>query len=130
MKFGLIPPYAMGPVEEPEYAAEFAQLAEGLGFESLWTVEHHVMPVDYDSPYPYDPSGRTPFGAHVPVERAKRSSPSTSPEPFEDVTVVDGQQSSTLQFRCATILARSITAGTEAGRFREGPRARNRLSLQ
>ena len=66
VKFGVIPPYGRGPVEEPEYAADFARLVEDLGFESIWTVEHHVMPVDYDSAYPYDPSGRTPFTPHVP----------------------------------------------------------------
>ena len=66
MKFGVIPPYGSAPIESPDYAVAFARMVEELGFESIWTVEHHVMPVDYDSVYPYDPSGRTPFTPHVP----------------------------------------------------------------
>lgn len=66
MKFGVIPPYGSAPIESPDYAVAFARMVEELGFESLWTVEHHVMPVDYESVYPYDASGRTPFTPHVP----------------------------------------------------------------
>lgn len=66
MKFGVIPPYGVAPVENPEFAAAFAQMAEEYGFESLWVVEHVVMLVDYSSVYPYDPSGRSPFRAETP----------------------------------------------------------------
>ncbi|MFN8544426.1 MAG: LLM class F420-dependent oxidoreductase [Candidatus Binatia bacterium] len=66
MKFGVIPPYGLAPVESPEFAVAFAQAAEEQGFESLWVVEHVVMMVDYASVYPYDPSGRSPFTATVP----------------------------------------------------------------
>lgn len=65
MKFGVIPPYGLGPVEDPAYAVAFARLAEEFGFESLWVVEHVVMAVEYRSVYPYDPSGRSPFTAEV-----------------------------------------------------------------
>ena len=65
MKFGLTAPYQMGPIEDGEYAVRFAQLAEELGFESVWVVEHVVMCVEYASVYPYDPSGRSPFAAEV-----------------------------------------------------------------
>lgn len=65
MKFGVIPPYGVGPVETGEFAAGFARLAEDHGFESLWVVEHVVMPVEYSSVYPYDPSGRSPFNAET-----------------------------------------------------------------
>lgn len=65
MKFGLTAPYQMGPIEDGEYAARFAQVAEELGFESVWVVEHAVMCVEYASVYPYDPSGRSPFAAEV-----------------------------------------------------------------
>ena len=58
-------PYQLGPLEEGGYAVAFAQLAEELGFESLWVVEHAVMCVDYQSSYPYDPSGRSPFSSEV-----------------------------------------------------------------
>jgi probable F420-dependent oxidoreductase len=61
VKFGIIPGYRIAPVETPAYATGFARLAEKLGFESLWPVEHVVMPADYTSRYPYDPSGRMPI---------------------------------------------------------------------
>ncbi len=65
MKFGIIPPYGLAPIEDPQFASEFARLAEDAGFESIWVVEHVVMPLQYDSVYPYDPSGRSPFHARV-----------------------------------------------------------------
>jgi probable F420-dependent oxidoreductase len=65
MKFGVIPPYGIGPVESPDFAVAFARLAEAHGFESLWVVEHVVMATEYRSVYPYDPSGRSPFTAEV-----------------------------------------------------------------
>lgn len=65
MKFGIIAPYAVGPVEDGRFAVAFARLAEELGFESIWVVEHVVMKVEYRSVYPYDPSGRSPFTAEV-----------------------------------------------------------------
>lgn len=59
MDFGII--FAnTGPFAEPEAAATFAVQAEEAGFESLWTVEHVVVPAGYESTYPYDPSGRMP----------------------------------------------------------------------
>ena len=61
MKFGLIPAYGFAPVETPASATGLARLAEELGFESLWPVEHVVMPAGYSSTYPYDPSGRMPI---------------------------------------------------------------------
>jgi probable F420-dependent oxidoreductase len=65
MKFGVIPPYGIAALETGAYAAEFARLAERSGFESIWVVEHVVMPRAYRSVYPYDPSGRSPFTAEV-----------------------------------------------------------------
>ncbi len=61
MKFGIIPGYQLAPVESPDYAAGLGRLAEELGFESIWPVEHVVMPASYASRYPYDPSGRMPI---------------------------------------------------------------------
>jgi probable F420-dependent oxidoreductase len=61
MKFGII--FAnTGPFANGDAAAEMAVAAEEAGFESLWTVEHVVVPSGYDSPYPYDPSGKMPGG--------------------------------------------------------------------
>ncbi len=48
-------------------AAALARLAEDLGFESLWTVEHVVVPVGYQSTYPYSPSGRMAGGEDSPI---------------------------------------------------------------
>jgi len=61
MKFGIIPAYMAARVETAEYATGFSRLAEELGFESLWPVEHVVMPAEYESRYPYHPSGRMPI---------------------------------------------------------------------
>ena len=44
-----------------------AQGAEAAGFESLWTVEHVVVPEGYESTYPYDPSGKMPGGERSPI---------------------------------------------------------------
>ena len=44
-------------------AVQLARLAEELGFESLWTVEHVVVPSGYESKYPYDRSGKMAGGA-------------------------------------------------------------------
>ena len=57
MDFGII--FAnVGPAVQPEHAAALAQLAEENGFDSLWTVEHVLVPADYESEYPYSPTGR------------------------------------------------------------------------
>src|SRR5690348_5675315 len=56
-----------GPSSEPEYAIAVAQLAEELGFESIWTVEHVVVPSGYQSQYPYSDNGRMPGGEDVPI---------------------------------------------------------------
>ena len=56
-----------GPFTEPEAATTFARAAEAAGFESLWTVEHVVVPEGYESTYPYDPSGKMPGGERSPI---------------------------------------------------------------
>jgi probable F420-dependent oxidoreductase len=61
MKFGLR--YCnTGPYADPNQAVLLAQRAEAAGFESLWTVEHTVIPAGYASQYPYDPSGKMAGG--------------------------------------------------------------------
>ena len=61
MKFGLR--YAsLGRYANGEAAVALAQAAEAAGFESIWTVEHVVVPRDYQSRYPYSPSGRMGSG--------------------------------------------------------------------
>lgn len=56
MKIGLIP-VNIG-VQSAEQVAGIAQLAESLGYESVWTFEHTIVPVDYASKYPYNDSGK------------------------------------------------------------------------
>jgi probable F420-dependent oxidoreductase len=45
---------------QPEAAKAIGQAAEAAGFDSIWTVEHVLVPAAYESTYPYDPSGRMP----------------------------------------------------------------------
>lgn len=59
MEFGLMFANA-GPFGLPDLARSLAQSAEACGFESLWTVEHVVVPAGYQSRYPYAASGRMP----------------------------------------------------------------------
>ena len=56
MKFGLIP-VNIG-VDSAEQLVGLARLAESSGFESVWTFEHVMVPVDYQSKYPYNDSGK------------------------------------------------------------------------
>jgi probable F420-dependent oxidoreductase len=49
-----------GPFCSPDLLAHFAQTAERCGFESLWTVEHVVLPQNFKSPYPYSRDGKIP----------------------------------------------------------------------
>ncbi len=66
MKFGIA--FAnVGPNADPAAAVAFAQAAEDAGFESLWTVEHVVVPAGYQSTYPYDRSGRMPGPEDSPM---------------------------------------------------------------
>jgi probable F420-dependent oxidoreductase len=59
MDFGLV--FAnTGPFANGDNAAAFALAAEAAGFESLWTVEHVVVPSGYQSTYPYSPTGKMP----------------------------------------------------------------------
>jgi probable F420-dependent oxidoreductase len=52
---------------EPEHAAGLARHAEAAGYESLWAVQHVVVPVQHDSRYPYSDSGTIPGGPFVAV---------------------------------------------------------------
>lgn len=61
MKFGLIF-VNTGMGSTPAGARALAQNAEAAGFESLWTVEHVVVPSGYESKYPYDKSGKMAGG--------------------------------------------------------------------
>jgi len=66
MKFGLAFANTMGWAE-PAGAIAAARAAEAAGFESMWTVEHVIFPDDYQSAYPYSPTGKMPGGASTPI---------------------------------------------------------------
>ena len=66
MKFGLMFANA-GPFGLPDLAALLAQTAEACGYESLWTVEHVVVPAGYQSKYPYAAGGRMPGPDEIPI---------------------------------------------------------------
>jgi probable F420-dependent oxidoreductase len=62
MKFGLR--YCnTGRYVDPGKAIELVQAGEQAGFESAWTVEHTVVPGNYESAYPYSPDGKMAGGA-------------------------------------------------------------------
>ncbi len=56
MKIGLIP-VNVG-VQTPQAIVAVAQKAEEVGVESLWTFEHAIVPLDYQSKYPYSADGK------------------------------------------------------------------------
>ena len=56
-----------GPATRPAYAVRFARAAEAAGFQSLWTVEHVIWPTEYDSVYPYHPSGKMAGHPSIPL---------------------------------------------------------------
>jgi probable F420-dependent oxidoreductase len=50
----------------PERIAANIRKAEEAGFESAWIGEHLILPVKYESKYPYSPDGRFPAPPDVP----------------------------------------------------------------
>ncbi|MCP3856971.1 MAG: LLM class F420-dependent oxidoreductase [Actinomycetia bacterium] len=57
MHFGLR--YAnIGPLSGRVPSLEITRFAEEAGFESIWTIEHVVIPAGYQSAYPYSDDGR------------------------------------------------------------------------
>ncbi len=65
MKAGII--FAnSGKFSQPELFAQLALDCERLGFESLWTVEHVVIPQPH-MPYPGSKDGQMPGGDEVPI---------------------------------------------------------------
>jgi probable F420-dependent oxidoreductase len=64
MKLGLIP-VNIG-ITDPAQMIGLAQLAESAGFESLWTFEHVIVPLDYQSKYPYNDSGKMAVEPETP----------------------------------------------------------------
>jgi probable F420-dependent oxidoreductase len=66
MKFGIM--FAnTGPFVQPEGLTLLAPTAEEVGVESLWTVEHVVVPMGYQSTYPYSRDGKMPGSEEAPI---------------------------------------------------------------
>ncbi len=66
MKFG-IHFVNVGPFQFPDHLENLARSAEEAGFESLFSVEHVVVPKGYTSEYPYSESGRMPGNEDSPI---------------------------------------------------------------
>lgn len=60
MKLGIVPINVGGP-ELVERLLPLASYAESAGIESVWTFEHVMVPMDYDSKYPYAKTGKMPI---------------------------------------------------------------------
>ena len=65
MKIGIIP-VNIG-ISDAEHMVGLAQLAEAHGVESVWTFEHVIVPLDYQSKYPYAPSGKMAVAPETPL---------------------------------------------------------------
>lgn len=59
MKFGLFFANA-GPFARPDTFEALVRSADENGIESIWAVEHVVVPVGYESRYPYSADGKMP----------------------------------------------------------------------
>lgn len=57
----------VGRFTDPGAALELARSAEAAGFDSLWTIEHVVLPTRYEPLYPETPDGRFPFDVAEPI---------------------------------------------------------------
>jgi probable F420-dependent oxidoreductase len=62
MKLGVLPVLRGRGTADPAAMTAFVRTLEDLGCESVWAVEHVVVPSAYASRYPYDPSGRMNLG--------------------------------------------------------------------
>ena len=51
-----------GRYADPAAAVELLQAGEEAGFESVWAVEHAIVPKGYESAYPYSPDGKMAGG--------------------------------------------------------------------
>ena len=57
----------VGPFADPEPFGHLVTTAEKNGYESVWTIEHVVIPVGYQARYPYAPSGKIPLPPDTPM---------------------------------------------------------------
>ncbi len=57
MHFGFSLP-GRGPLATPDALVKLAEKADALRYASLFVTDHVVIPVTYNSPYPYSPTGK------------------------------------------------------------------------
>ena len=57
MRFGFAMP-GRGPLARPDVLLKLAEKADALRYSFIFVTDHVVIPVTYDSTYPYAPSGR------------------------------------------------------------------------
>lgn len=67
MKLGVLPPYRTGVTADPAWMARFVRSVEAAGLESIYVVEHVVVPADYETRYPYSTTGRMPLPVDCPI---------------------------------------------------------------
>ena len=56
-----------GALVQPELLAHLVTTAEKCGIESVWTIEHVVIPQGFQTPYPYSRDGKLPGGENAPI---------------------------------------------------------------
>jgi probable F420-dependent oxidoreductase len=66
MKIGLMFTNA-GAFTAPDLMAHLATTADRCGIESMWTIEHVVIPQGFKTPYPYSRDGKLPGGETGPI---------------------------------------------------------------
>lgn len=57
----------IGQLGSAEGAAALGEACDAHGIDSVWTVEHVVVPAGYESTYPYSRDGRMPGGEQAPI---------------------------------------------------------------
>jgi probable F420-dependent oxidoreductase len=65
MKLGVLAPQ-MGWNASAEACRDVAQAAEDLGYASVWTADHVVMPKSYESEYPFNDEAKFPVAGQRP----------------------------------------------------------------
>ncbi len=111
----------------PEGARALAEAAEEAGIESLWTVEHVVVPAGYQSEYPYSESGRMPGGEESPIPDplawiSYMAAVTTSVRLATGILILPQRNTVILAKECATIDVLSggrLTLGVGIGWLRE-----------
>ena len=66
MKFGIAFATA-GPLANPELFETLVRTADEVGIESIWAVEHVVLPAGFKTKYPYSKDGAFPGGERAPI---------------------------------------------------------------